>query len=319
MLHRAFLGELLPLVYGLQARPEGEASKLLRKIRAGLDAWEDMLPPWLRPAAADPESPVSGASSLHLGFLALRMLVARLDYQVVNTAAADDDPENLAAKRYFQTECRKAAEEIVHFMVSLQKPHYREFWLTYSAYHLTSAATLLVRCALETTDPKIARQCMTKVDLLRDTLRAARAEHDWDLADMCLDHCEKLFSKSSLGANGLPAAAAASERDGLGGPSCSTLKAGGGGGGPDGFAADAGQSPSMGYLGRPHDDVAGTYSTPAGALLDASAIVFPETLTHNEIVDDMMSISNTFGALNGLPFDMAGVWGYSGLGNGSNY
>ncbi|KAI5286473.1 hypothetical protein KEM54_006764, partial [Ascosphaera aggregata] len=276
-----FLGDLLPLVYDLQLRPQGEASKLLRKIRAGLDSWEDDLPTWLRPSVADPENPVSGSSSLHLGFLALRMLVARLEYQEVNNS---DASETIDARRYFQNECRKAAEEIVHFMVSLKQPHYREFWLTYTAYHLTSTATLLVRCALETADAKIARQCMAKVDLLRETLRIARIENDWDLADMCIDHCEKIFSKNAGGANSLAERA-----------------------NNDNLAAGA-AAPMLETQIDGGDNI-------REAMLDTSAIIFPETLTHNEIVDDMMSISNTFGTMNGLPFDMTGTWGIPGYGN----
>lgn len=33
------------------------------------------------------------------------------------------------ARRYFHTECRKGAEEIVRFISSLQKDNFKEFWL----------------------------------------------------------------------------------------------------------------------------------------------------------------------------------------------
>lgn len=279
----------MPLVYGLQSRPQGEASKLLRKIRAGLDSWEDELPSWLRPSLADPNDPVSGSSSLHLGFLALRMLVARLEYQEVNNS---DGLENADARRHFQNECRKAAEEIVHFMVSLKRPHFREFWLTYSAYHLTSTATLLVRCALETTDPEVARQCMAKVDLLCKTLRATRIENDWDLADMCIDHCEKILSK----------------QPGINVTSESTKS--------NDSLTNAGTDATTG------DRLEAQIGTDDGAqepIFDPSTIMCPETLTHNEIVDDMMSISGTFGTMNGLPFDMTGIWGISGWQGGNTF
>ncbi|KAI5305161.1 hypothetical protein KEM56_005132 [Ascosphaera pollenicola] len=286
------LGELLPLVYGLQSRPQGEASKLLRKIRAGLDSWEDELPSWLRPSLADPNDPVSGSSSLHLDFLTLRMLVARLEYQEVNNS---DALENADARRYFQNECRKAAEEIVHFMVSLKRLHFREFWLPYGAYHLSSTATLLVRCALETTDPEVARQCMAKVDLLCKTLRATCIENDWDLADMCIDHCEKILSKQP----GINIASEAGKNNNdnpltTGTTTASTVSR---------LETQAGNN----------DDDAGE------PMFDTSAIICPETLTHNEIVDDMMSISGTFGTMNGLPFDMTGIWGIPGWQGGNSY
>lgn len=64
-----------------------------------------------------------------------------------------------------------------------------------SAYHLTSTATLLLRCAFETPDTDIAKSCMSKLDMLREALSRAKRDYDWDLADMCLDHCERILSK----------------------------------------------------------------------------------------------------------------------------
>jgi hypothetical protein len=76
------LGELLPLVYQLQPREVRETSKKLRHIRTDLDTWEDSLPEWLRSPLRSTESPVSGSSSLHLGFLAVKMLVCRVELHV---------------------------------------------------------------------------------------------------------------------------------------------------------------------------------------------------------------------------------------------
>jgi len=41
----------------------------------------------------------------------------------------NSETENLEARRYFQTECRRSAEEIVRFICSLRKEHFKEFWL----------------------------------------------------------------------------------------------------------------------------------------------------------------------------------------------
>jgi hypothetical protein len=135
------LGELLPLVYQLQNKPGRENSKRLRHIRTDLDTWEDSLPEWLRAPVSESENPVSGASSLHLAFLAVKMLVCRVElhvgyifqtcYLMLMTLqeANNTETDNPEARRYFQTECRKAAEEIVHFMCSLQPANFREFWL----------------------------------------------------------------------------------------------------------------------------------------------------------------------------------------------
>ena len=49
----------------------------------------------------------------------------RKTVQEVNNTDADN-PE---ARRYFQTECRKSAEDIVRFISSLQRESFKEFWL----------------------------------------------------------------------------------------------------------------------------------------------------------------------------------------------
>ncbi|KAJ5933884.1 hypothetical protein N7454_006213 [Penicillium verhagenii] len=245
------LGELLPLVYGLQAKMAREISKKIRQIRTELDLWEDSLPDWLRaPEHHNRGEQVAASSSLQLAFLAVKMLE-------VNNAEIDN-PE---ARRYFQTECRRSAEEIVRFITSLRKENFKEFWLPYSAFHLTSTATLLVRCALETNDTEVARSCLANVETLRTVLRRVREEEDWDVADMCLDHCERIMNR-------LP-----------------------------------GTSSTM--------DQTVTNSMAENGLVNPAAISLPETQTNNDIVDDMMSISNTFGTMDGFPFDMTGIWDVS--------
>lgn len=80
------LGELLPLVYGLQQRQPRETSKKIRQIRTDLDMWEDSLPDWLRIPVNPSEDRISGTSSLHLGFLAVKMLVSRVEVTVSSLA-----------------------------------------------------------------------------------------------------------------------------------------------------------------------------------------------------------------------------------------
>lgn len=76
------LGDLLPLVYGLQPKPAKETSKTIRRMRSDLDRWEDNLPDWLKSPHDHNTAPTSGASSLQLAFLALKMLVCRVELQV---------------------------------------------------------------------------------------------------------------------------------------------------------------------------------------------------------------------------------------------
>ncbi|KAL4951991.1 fungal-specific transcription factor domain-containing protein [Aspergillus filifer] len=273
------LGELLPLVYGLQLRSPRETSKEVRRIRTELDVWEDSLPDWLRTPSSPSEERIAGLCSLQLAFMAVKLLVGRVELNDVNNSETDL-PD---ARRYFQTECRKGAEDIVNFISSLRKENFKEFWLPYSAFHLTSTATLLVRCAFETSDPEVARTCLANVESFRSILRRVREEYDWDVADMCLDHCERILNR-------LPASGSGSGQ--TNGASSATTGTG------DAHHAGTG----TGLMGPPDNPLV----NPA-----AISIQMPETQTNNDIVDDMMSISNTFGTMDGFPFDMTGIWDVS--------
>ncbi len=76
------LGELLPLVYGLQHRSPRETTKEIRRIRTDLDVWEDSLPDWLRTPSDQSEDRIAGLCSLQLAFLAVKLLVGRVELNV---------------------------------------------------------------------------------------------------------------------------------------------------------------------------------------------------------------------------------------------
>lgn len=92
------------------------------------------------------------------------------------------------------------------------------------------------------------------------------------MADMCLDHCERIITQH---------------------PEISTLTTTAGGQTED----------SAVYRGPAEETM----------VMNPPAIILPETTTNNDIVDDMMSISGTFGTMDGFPFDMTGIWDVSGF------
>lgn len=63
---------------------------------------------------------------------------------------------------------------------------------------------------------------------------------------------------------------------------------------------------------NPHQSYNGFGSTDS-RLVNPAAISLPETQTNNDIIDDMMSISSTFGGttIEPLPFEMTGIWDVS--------
>lgn len=71
--------------------------------------------------------------------------------------------------------------------------------MTDTAYHFSSAATLVMRCALETESNIVARHCMEKARSLIDYLRKMKVEADWDLANHCLSQCETWVREMSEG------------------------------------------------------------------------------------------------------------------------
>ncbi len=68
-----------------------------------------------------------------------------------------------------------------------------------TAYHFTSAATLILRCALEADNDDTARDCVSQASLLIASLRQAKDKFKWDLADICLTNCEAVVAKMSDG------------------------------------------------------------------------------------------------------------------------
>lgn len=111
--------------------------------------------------------------------------------------------------QYRQSRCRRAAASFIDFVTSLSKEETQLFWLpcklkmvfssfpyavltTFkdTAYHFVSAATLMMRCALETQSESVSRNCVEKANSLIDYLRHMKTETDWDLANICLGQCE---------------------------------------------------------------------------------------------------------------------------------
>jgi hypothetical protein len=59
-----------------------------------------------------------------------------------------------------------------------------------AAYHFTSAATMLLRCALETSNSESRAECIKAVTELVYHLRRLKDDSNWDLGDTCLRQCE---------------------------------------------------------------------------------------------------------------------------------
>jgi hypothetical protein len=57
------------------------------------------------------------------------------------------------------------------------------------AYHIASAAIVLLRCAIDTTLLEIVNMCKVSLQQLMARLRQAKETDDWDMGDICLSQC----------------------------------------------------------------------------------------------------------------------------------
>ncbi|OJJ42544.1 hypothetical protein ASPZODRAFT_76489 [Penicilliopsis zonata CBS 506.65] len=187
------LGNVLPMIYTLhpQSTPDASFSEL-RRHEAALDEWKKDLPDWLRPGSLAQDRLAAGALSLQLSYLAVQMCLCRIALLVeLHRSEADVTEE----RSYHQSQCRRAAQAVIDFVVSLTRNEMDAFWLPYTAYHFTSAATLILRCALEADNAETAQECVASAKTLVDLLRRARDTHNWDLADICLGQCGAVVDK----------------------------------------------------------------------------------------------------------------------------
>ncbi|KAL3462237.1 fungal-specific transcription factor domain-containing protein [Aspergillus heterothallicus] len=188
----AILGQILPLIYALEIQPLESSFRTLRRHETTLNDWEECLPPWLRPTSPTFERRAAGALNLQLSFLSVKLCLARmalLEIHRSSEATAEED------KLYYRSRCRRAARAVIDFTTTLSEHEVDAFWLPYTAYHFTSAATLTLRCALEAENADTARECVASAKSLIDFLRRMKDELNWDLADICLGQCEAVVDR----------------------------------------------------------------------------------------------------------------------------
>ncbi|KAK6077427.1 fungal specific transcription factor domain-containing protein [Seiridium cupressi] len=186
------LGEVLPIIYSLRREALEHTLKTLRRIETYIDDWQDSLPSWLNPDDVLFGRNQPGALNLRLSFLAVKMCIRRVALQATRVL---NDEES----RYRQVQCIKAGSTLIDFVVSLSVDETKAFWLPYTAYHFVSAATLMMRCALEAETDAGANDCVKSARKLIDYLRKMKTDTNWDLADICLGQCESMVKHMSEG------------------------------------------------------------------------------------------------------------------------
>lgn len=183
------LGELLEMIHNLRT-DWSNVLRPLRKIECELDDWEARV---CRLYDINPGSrPPSGHCSLWLSYLSVKLLVQRL---YLRAAASQTVLPIDGEKQYRTISLRASAIIIVDFLASLNRDHFQEFWITYTAHLLVSTTTMLLRCTIETRDEGAHEYCILKLTTLRTTLAKASTDSGWDIADLCLERCSEAIDR----------------------------------------------------------------------------------------------------------------------------
>ncbi|KAF2032600.1 hypothetical protein EK21DRAFT_109672 [Setomelanomma holmii] len=180
------LGETLPDVYTIFVELE-EVYRSFRKIECDLDEWLADLPSHLKPDISSMGESVNGTSNLWLAYLSIKILVCR----VVFKATRKDTQISNEARQFRLAILREAPLEVVDFVASLRDDKLQEFWLPYTSYLLVTAATVLLRSAIECGDLATKRSCVEKLLVFRARLQRASDDCGWNLADFCLERCHE--------------------------------------------------------------------------------------------------------------------------------
>ena len=182
------IGDILPLLYHIRSGNDAVAAKQVSKSEADIVRWSEALPSWLSLTDFHHRPDVPGLPNLQLSYLAVKMLLARIAWHDISSKEVDPHPSWLL-------NCQAAADEVVRFILSLHPIDFRGFWLPHNAQHFTTAVTLLLRCALQTSNNDVRKKCMQNARKLVDFLRRAKNENNWDLTEMCLATAEQVLRR----------------------------------------------------------------------------------------------------------------------------
>ncbi|KAK6375678.1 hypothetical protein LTS17_007500 [Exophiala oligosperma] len=182
------VGDVLPLIYHIRSGNDSIAAEQTSRSEIELNRWVEGRPPWLNLTDFTTRPPVPGLLNLQLCYLSVRMLLRRIAWHEISQRESDPSSSWLLG-------CQTAAEDIVRFVTALSKQDLMGFWMPYNAHHFTSAVTLLLRCALQTSYTNVRLQCMASARSLVDCLKRFHEEDKWDLAETALSQSESILKR----------------------------------------------------------------------------------------------------------------------------
>jgi hypothetical protein len=166
----------------------------LRNLELELNKWIDSLTGDIRKIIIRGSNlDIPGASNLRLAYLAIRLLLRRIDLDR-ERQSPDSNPEQMANR---VMEARRTAEDIVVLVQELGEAQLSDFWMPVVAFSFSATVTFLIRCALETECAAGLAQSgsLRMANDLLVSLRSHQKNFGWDLADICLAQHSEVIEK----------------------------------------------------------------------------------------------------------------------------
>lgn len=174
------LASYLENLYSIRTQP------LNRQDRASqykLDAWIDSQTGNVRKIIIRGTNlDVPGAANLRLCFLGAKFFCRRAEMNEETGSGASSE-----LKAHVQV--RRTVEEIVLFIQELTSQQLGDFWLPQAAFILSSAATFLIRFAVQSEIPSSSPSQSLSLRLAKDlvqSLHSHKEGHGWELGEICL-------------------------------------------------------------------------------------------------------------------------------------
>lgn len=136
---------------------------------------------------------IPGAANFRLAYLAVKLLLRRIQLDLSKSSAQDEDDTVLPTDMHAQ----RSAEEIAHLVQELDETQLHGFWIPMHAFSITSATMFLLRSGLRTRTQSHNRPLKIAKGII-NALQAHRGQSGWDLADNCLAHCSDLVEKIGM-------------------------------------------------------------------------------------------------------------------------
>lgn len=137
---------------------------------------------------------IPGASNLRLAYLAIKLLLRRIELDR-ERQRHESDPEELANHII---DARRSAEDIVVLVQELEEWQLGDFWLPVASFTFVTTVTFLIRCSLEMDQNSTSLSQSPSLLMAQEFLSSLslfQRKYGWDLSDLCLAQHHEVVAK----------------------------------------------------------------------------------------------------------------------------